>query len=716
MFWLIHLSLCCFFFCFAHAEESIPPATDSFKVTVDLRNPLFEDQVLSTTEGGLITAPPSLRIQARNIQYIRKEEDGVLNHSIEASQDLIVEFGEYVFVGASLSYDFTTQTGVLYNARTSVEPWFFGGKKILLHKDDSFTIYDGFITTSESTCVEWEISADEANLCNQQLLSARNVQFRVLQMPLFWLPSFKLNLNSIFDSPVRYSFKWGGKQGSRASMIYEIFSWERFKAFARIDYRLKRGWGAGLETEYHSRDEREVFQTINYWAKDNSVINKHEKHRYRFQGIYSNRYWDDSVSLDLTWDKLSDKDMSTDYNDRGLELDTAGRTQLLLRKQNDYFISHFLTKVRVNRFQTVNQELPTFDTSLKPYVIGPTGVIGQTFFSGSFLDFTYANNLRNVEDYHSPRIEINQDFFRPFSLSPFQVTPGAGFVGIFYGNPREGNERWLALGKFQIEANAYIHRFYNHCKHVIKPYLRYEYITYPTINPDDHYIFNIEDGWYRLDMMRVGTVQELYFRGYKGLLSRPLRAEFYTNIFFDTKTIQTAIPRVYADVNYQSLPTLAHSIQTGWDCQHNLLDHFNFRTEWTVSDTFAIAGEYRHRSSYAWRKADKTNFILESFRKSSALLQSPLSDRRDTLLMHLFYQIHPNWAVELEMRHGWNRRYEKSYTEFEIDFLGTLRSSWNVKASYQHKEEDDRIAFYFFVGMKRPDRKKYSSYVPCTRL
>lgn len=710
MFLLIRILICMAFISLGAAEEG----KEEFKIAVDLRNPLFEDKILSTTEGGIITAPPSLRVQARIIKYTRKAEENI--HTVEASEDLIVEFGNYVFVGSSLTYDFNTQTGTLYDGRTGVEPWYFGGEQIFLHKDDSFTICNGFITTSESTCVDWKVSAGEATLCHQQFLTARNVQFRMLGLPLFWLPSFKLNLDSIFDSPVRYNFKWGGKQGSRLSMIYEIFSWQRFKAFGRIDYRLKRGWGGGLETYYHSEDGRELFETINYWARDNSVINTHEKHRYRFQGVYSNLFWDDSVSLDLTWDKLSDKDMATDYNDRGLELDTAERTQLLIRKQNDYQITHFLTRVRVNPFQTIKQELPTLDTSFKPYVIGPTGIIGTTFFSGSYLDFTYAHHLLNVHDYNSPRVELEQNFYRTFSFCPFQITPEAGFLGIFYGNTPSTNERWLALGKFQLEANAYMHRFYKNWKHVIKPYIRYQYFTYPTVNPKDHYIFDIEDGWYRLDMMRVGTVQELYCKGVQGVLVRPLRAELYTNLFFDTPTVKTTIPKIYADISYHSLPTLRHCFNTAWDVQHNLVDHFNFRTEWTVSETLALAGEYRHRSAHDWRKADHTNFILESFRTDNQLFHSQLSDRRDTFLMHMFYQFHPNWAFELEMRHGWNRKREPSYTEFEIDFLGTLRSAWNVKASYQHKEEDDRIAFYFSIGINRPDRSKYCGFVPCAGL
>lgn len=682
-------------------------------MTVDLRNPSFENGILSTTEGGVIVGP-DIRIQAQKITYTNLHNEQI--HTIEAEGDLILEFSEYTFVGRLLTYNFTEQSGVLYGGRTAVEPWFFIGEEISLNADGSFTLREGAVTTSENFHPDWGIFAKEGTLKEKCFLDIRSAQFRFLGTPLFWIPSFKMNLNSIFDSPIRYNFKWGGHQGSRVSMIYEIFSWNRFKSFLRLDYRLKRGFGAGLETHYYSEDHKQRFETINYWAKDNAVINPHEKHRYRFQGLYDDLFFDDTVSLNASWDKLSDKDMATDYNDRGLELDTAGETQFLMRKQETNWIGHFLARVRVNQFQTLKQELPTLFVNWKPYAIKDTGIIGDTYFSASYLDFAYANDLMHVHDYNSPRVEARQTFYRPFNYEYLQVTPQAGFLGIYYGNSPSKKDRWLALGDFQIEAKTYLHNYYGNLKHVIEPYARYHYITFPSVGPDHHYIFDIDDGWYRLDLLRFGTINEFYFKGYRGLLMRPIRAEIWSQAFFDTPSVKMAIPKVYADLSYSSFSTLRHNIEAAYDFQHTLVDHLNFRTEWTVSRELAISAEYRHRSAHDWRKVDHTNFILESFHSDNRLFHSALSDRRDTLLMHLYYQLHPNWALEVEARHGWNRKREPSYTEFEVDLLGTLRSAWNIKVSYQHKEEDDRIAFYFSIGIKRPDRKKCRDFVPCAGL
>jgi hypothetical protein len=681
-------------------------------ISINLREPEYSDGILTTEKGGVVTGP-NVRIQAQNIIYTRKLIDGAPLYRIEASDNVMLEFGEYIFVGERLEYDFQSKTGTIYNGRSGLPPWYFGGETITLNADGTYTIHEGFVTTSENYKADWQISSEEATLSNDRYLSAHNVKFSFIKLPLFWLPSFHANLDSIFDSPIRYSFRWGGKQGPRLGAVYELYSWDRFKLFFRFDYRITRGPGGGLETHYRSADHKETLETINYMARDNAIDVHHEKTRYRFQGVYNNLLCNDQVTVNLTWDKLSDKYMATDYNDNGLELDTAGRTQLLLRRQNPYWIANLFTHLRVNNFQTVKQELPTLENTWKPYAIGDTGIIIENVGKASFLDFKYANDVNDGKDYRSTRIEYNHHSYRPIPLGAFTFTPEMGGIGLYYGDSPQGKSRFLAIGYASGELNTRLYRYFDSYKHVLIPYAKYEYFSSPTFSPHDHYIFDIEDGWVRLSMLRFGLDQNFYYKDENGLTQRFISVDMYANAFFDIKTLPTTIPKAYIDAILYSASTLKHTCNTAWDFNRHTLDHLNIRTDWTISDNTAVAVEYRHRDSTDWRKADDTNFMLDAYRSVEELLHSQLSDRRDTVLFHAFYRFNPNWAVEMQSRNGWNRKFEPSYTEFEVDLLGTLQSAWNIKFSYQHKENDHhRVAVYLSVGLKKPDRAKYDCYVP----
>lgn len=482
--------------------------------------------------------------------------------------------------------------------------------------------------------------------------------------------------------------------------------------YLRGDWRLKRGLGGGIETRYRSTDHKELFQTINYVARDVSLFNRHERFRYRFQGIYNNTVWDDKFTVNLTYDKLSDEDMAADYADQSLELVPSGRTQLDIHRQEDSWISNFVTRVRFNNFETVKQQLPTLQVSWKPFVLSRTGIISDNQFEASYLDFAYANDLPHTHDYHSARISLFNRLYRPFVLGPVTMTPEVGNTSILYGNSQDGSLRWVVLGVAGLDLNAPFYRCYSFGKHVFTPYSRYQYYSFPTTSPNKHYIFDIDDGWYRVSRLRFGMTHSLYNVDEGGNIFRTLHLDLYANAFFDIDTIPQTIPKMYADLVWNSSPTLRHSIDTAWDFEESQLDHFNFRTQWTVNADFAVALEYRHRDAFDWRKADHDNFVIDCFRSIEDLRHSALSDRRDTALLQLFYRFHPNWAVAVESLQGWNRKDRKRYNEFEIDLVGILRSASQVKIAYQHRVGDNRVAIYFSMGPKRPDYVRTGDYIP----
>ncbi|MCB1082833.1 MAG: hypothetical protein KDK61_00850, partial [Simkania sp.] len=103
-------------------------ATDTTQFTVNLKNPIYKDGVISTDQGGVITSP-ELRIQARHIVYINKVEKGKPIHQVIAEGDLMLDNMGRIYIGRRLEYDFITKTGVVYEGATAVDLWFLGGEK-----------------------------------------------------------------------------------------------------------------------------------------------------------------------------------------------------------------------------------------------------------------------------------------------------------------------------------------------------------------------------------------------------------------------------------------------------------------------------------------------------------------------------------------------------------------------------------------------------------
>ncbi len=680
-------------------------------VTIDLREPTISNGEIRTSRGGVITGP-GIRLQARRINYTRQ----TLTHRVVAEGDVICEYGSDIIVGDKIEYDFLTKTGIIENGRGIMYPWYFGGERVALCSDGTYKMRAAYFTTSEDIKNDWQILAEEATITNGCYLSAKNLQIRIFNKTIFQMPCFNINLDFIFDTPIRYYIGVGGTRGTRFGIQYDLFRWGCWKTYLRLDYRLFRGPGGGFEVHYKSPDQRERFDMINYAARDNSISNLSQRFRYRFQGSYCNFLLNEKVSINLNYDKLSDKDMATDYEDIKLKIAIAERTQLIIRRQDFFWLTNLITRPRVNTFQTLKQELPTIETNIRPLTLGNTSIIINNDFRASYLDFDYTNKLPNVRDYSSMRVQYITQLYRPFSHKYVTFTPQIGGLAIYYQNSPELKPQFLAAGLFDAELNTYFHRYYQASKHQIKPYIKYSYYTFPTSKPNQHYIFDIEDGWYRLNTLRFGVLQNIYDKEVGGCIFRNFMLDVYAYAFIDTKTIDLPVPRAYADLCYQYSPRVRNTIESAWDFQRNQIAHLNWRLDWTLDDDFAIAAEYRHRNAWDWRKVDYFNFILDSYRSEEELRHSSLSDRRDTILVHLYYRFHPCWVLEFSSRQGWNREIEPKYIEYEVDLMGTIRSSWNLRFTYQHLEHDDRFAFSFSLGMKRPSEKRFRNLPPCVEF
>ena len=129
-----------------------------------------------------------------------------------------------------------------------------------------------------------------------------------------------------------------------------------------------------------------------------------------------------------------------------------------------------------------------------------------------------------------------------------------------------------------------------------------------------------------------------------------------------------------------------------WNNEEQLFDFANVATAWTINEDFAFTLEFRHRSKYDWRKANHQNFIVDVARPIQELLESPLSDGRDTLLARFFLRLSPKWSVDVQSRHGWGRRHEPRYNAGKVDLYTLLSCSWRLRLSYERMPNDNRFS------------------------
>jgi len=331
------------------------------EVTVNLKNPSYKNGILFTSDGGVIQNE-EIRIQARSIQYTRTGHV----HTIEATGDLLIQYKKRVFVGSEFLYDFNEKRGVIYDGKTAIANLYIGSEKIELNPDGSFDASDAFLTTCENKDSSWDLRSGSINVTKEGLVETKNTTFRLYKVPVFWLPSFKMNVNKFPEPIFNYDFKWDSGMGPRASVRYQFYSWRDFAMYGRLEYRWGVGWGGAFETEYFPSSHKTRFVTRSYLAKDRLEPAPNPQRRYRLIGDFQHQSENDRSFALLTWDKYSDVRMQSDFKTRDFEVNTAKKTLLYLRHRDDSYITSLKVRPRANGFESIKQDLPTGFLGIPP--------------------------------------------------------------------------------------------------------------------------------------------------------------------------------------------------------------------------------------------------------------------------------------------------------------------------------------------------------------
>ena len=672
---------------FALCLPTLEASDSALSVQVDLRDPTYHNGVLYTEEGGVVQNR-DLRIQARKIRYIRKMEEGELTHRLEAEGDLMVQYKGRAYVGSALEYNFVTRTGIIHQGKTFALFWYIGGDEIQINPNGDYTVTNAFITTCENRDNSWDIHAAEVHVLKEDLLTAQNVHFRLLQVPVFWLPSFKLNLHKFSNEPLlRYSINWDKSQGPQVSFRYQLFSWRNFALYGRFEYRLSTGFGGAIETDYVDPDQRTRFVTRSYLATDYLENAPDRMRRYRLEGMFHSVSPSGHTKTQFSWDKYSDVRMPGDFHSEDFEVNSAHRTLFSVSHEHPKLFTVFTVRPRVNAFESIQQDLPTLLAAFHPAALGNSGILQSGFAKLSYLSFTYSDQLIGyLAGFRSARLELRDTFYRPIPLGPLTLTPHVGGEMIFYSNSPSHQAKTLALLMYGGTLSARGRRMAGSYVHTLEPYASYIGLSRPTVTPGDHYIFTIQDGYQKLDQLQAGFRANFFSNRPDPVWGLDLHADAF---FFDHTLPQTVqkLTLIFSG----STPSAIYSWENVWNFRHHLLDRTILRARWTLNENAAFSLEGRYRSKYDWRKADNSSFILDATRQESELLLSPLSDPRVTLLADLFFRFSPFWECHFQSHHGFARMHNPPYSEVKIDLFTWISAALKLRLSYTHTTKDDRV-------------------------
>jgi hypothetical protein len=474
---------------------------------------------------------------------------------------------------------------------------------------------------------------------------------------------------------------------------------------------MKNGLGAGLLTNYKSHNGEAKFNALNYVAQGDDK--SWDTARYRLEGYYQNYFAEPNLKLTAMYDKLSDKKMKTDFADHAVSDVRAGLTEATLWREEPNWKANLNTRVKINSFQTVKQELPLLSFNQRPMTLGNTPLILENKLSAGYLNYRYARNTPRVRDFASSRTELSQKLYTTCLLSPIAITPSAGYRLIQYSNSPQHDARLQAIGELGIGAKT---RLVNHSclgQQILEPYVEEFSITRPPVHPNKAFIFDIEDGWTQINMLKYGLRHSWYLPSSTDSFTQKILSDLYIRSFFASSHLPKEPYKLWIASTWDATPKVSYKLNTAWDTQRHILDHCNIAMRRTISKTLAVILEWRQRSSYSWRKLDTENFIVDAARSAHRLRHSEMSDSRRTALFSLCWSPVPTLDLDFTSYYGFRHVSPRRYTNLEINLTTLIRGALRFTVSFYHRPGGPTNGFYITCAL---GPKKESSSTSFRRL
>ncbi|MFY7842478.1 MAG: hypothetical protein ACOVOR_00440 [Rhabdochlamydiaceae bacterium] len=680
----ISISLSCLHLTLCGSDLNHPFSSSSFEVPpldyhINLKNPHFTQGVLKTSEGGVITGL-SLRIQAQTITYILTEQE----RKIEAETNLMVQYGDQIFVGDKLEYDLKSKKGVIYNGRTKANIWFLGGQLIELKEDFSWHVRKGFITSSAKKTSQIALRADFMTISSSHFLWASNIKFLYGHFPIFWLPYFKSSLKFITHTPIKYKIKWDKGLGPRTSMSYTLYTDKNLSLVTRLDYRLRRGLGAAFESKYLSDDGSTFFLSRSYGARDKIYAQESGFKRYRLQGLFSNISKDGKTKIHLSYDKLSDPDMILFFKSDDFEVNTQKKTMFTIHHRRDYSDIYLELSPRLNKFESKEQKLPALLIDFNPIQTSVLGIISENKINSSLLDYVYHKELReHLPAIRSFRFEGTSFNYRPLHFNIASVTPYVKSTAIFYQKSPIDKAITQGLIGYGVHITSHLRKRYGANTHHLYPYLSYEGASNTLESPRNVYIFGLEDALVKTSTMKMGLKQKISLSRAKLSISHDLYSDFLIkNPFYNDFVCYRIVSTLALNTPYSWFQS-----SFGWRPDRQRISFVNNHFKYTFNQHFAFNVELRYRSQYELRKVKNGDYSLEFVHSPIDLLDSPLSDRRFTCLSKIHVHLTPALSSLFQIKTGWGRQEEPRYTIAKIDIRKIIQNHWLFRLSIQYDKQ-----------------------------
>jgi lipopolysaccharide assembly outer membrane protein LptD (OstA) len=387
--------------------------------------------------------------------------------------------------GEEIYYDFGNHTGSFPNARAMNFPWYAKGENIQQVREGVQKIQNGSVTTCNLETPHYEVRCKKATLYANEKLIMRNATVYVLGKPVFWLPWMDVPLNWP-DIPLEGKAGYTTEYGAYLGLAKGITLNKYLSGRAQLDWRAKRGFGAGWDQHYNfgklAKGSVKLYLTQDKEAPTPGLADPYATREDRERGRITWRHRSDineNTNVILRYNRLADNYFLQDFFEEEFHSETQPHSFVTGTHNTERYGAMIHLEKRMNSFETLVERLPEvrLDWKNQPFY-------KELVFNESRVQF---DNLKLMSVPSSPasntaiRTDGYSRWYMPLNWNEIKLMPFVGYRGTEYSHRLNSNSPlYRNVIEYGADLRTHFYKIYdvsfeklgvevNQLRHILEP-------------------------------------------------------------------------------------------------------------------------------------------------------------------------------------------------------------------------------------------------------
>jgi len=563
---------------------------DNIRIS-SLHASIQQDQ-LAQFSGSVILVDKNQKIIADQLSFdrLKMKIDAIGNIHYQGKQINI--FADTL--SASKAERYTEMTSASY--QLDGNPGHGKAGKLSINNEGMLILEDSTFTTCLQEVPDWQIKASEINLSSSgDFGEAYHAQFRVLDVPVFYIPYFSFPISK--ERLTGFLYPEIGSSSNSGAEFTAPFYWniaENFDATITPHYMSKRGLQLNTEFRYLLGHQSGKID-LEYLNNDKEIeTNDDSRYLARFQHIGT---FSDDFRAYIDYTTISDDNYLVDIGSKQYNSNDA---YLYQTGELAYFGEQWQATVKLQDFEVLGDHQPSYKTL--PH-IEFSAQQPLNFLSSQFELYSEITNFQSSEreQVEANRYHVEAGFTIPIARPAWFLNSEVKLMHTYYQQDNIAQDSLLeetverTLPKVRIHGGINFDReltaFGKNYRHTLEPQLQYLYV------PEE-------------DQSNIGL--------------------------YDTTTLQDDFHGIFRDTSYSGLDRIASANQYTWGITSRLLDDENLEI------VRVSLGRIQYLGS---RNSDLAN-------EGSLIDNDGINDKQSSVAADLFYRVNHQWQVSADIQYN----------------------------------------------------------------